>query len=309
MLDQIDMFGGDFSPENHHADEIEKNEYTSKGLDLLDNVINKLNPGYVVALFSGGHDSVTSTHIAAQHPKFDFAAHIDTGIGIDETRDYVRNTCDEWGVELREFKASECTKADGSPDPQIYVDIVKKYGFPGPPQHSIMYARLKERPLRNMLRSLPKKSNKRDYVHCLLITGVRQQESTRRMAHVKPVQKWGRQRWVAPIWDMEKLSVNQYMDDNNISRNPVVDLIHKSGECLCGAFAEKRTNERAELKIWYPDKVDEIERIERQVFESGKYWDWDDRPPWWHEDAKQGQMFIPGTEPAQMMCVGCHNND
>jgi len=116
--------------------------------DRIDEAIDTYQADYVFGLFSGGHDSTVATYIACQHPRFTAALHCDTGIGIPQTRQFVIDTCKEWGIELEYWKATESTRADGTPDPQIWEETVKLYGFPGPPQHRAMYIRLKERPLR-----------------------------------------------------------------------------------------------------------------------------------------------------------------
>ena len=38
--------------------------------EVIDQAVAEHKPSHVFALFSGGHDSLTSTHIAAQHPSF-----------------------------------------------------------------------------------------------------------------------------------------------------------------------------------------------------------------------------------------------
>src|SRR4029077_14780455 len=95
----------------------------------------KYKPRAVFGLFSGGHDSLTCTHIASLVPAFTAAAHINTGIGVDETRDFVRDTWRDRGWNLLEYKAAENPRADGTPDPQDYRAIVRKFGFPGPGSH------------------------------------------------------------------------------------------------------------------------------------------------------------------------------
>ena len=72
------------------------------GLPLIDRIVEEHAPVAVFALFSGGHDSLVNTHLTAQHPRFAGVVHLNTGIGIEETREFVRETCQEWGWPLIE---------------------------------------------------------------------------------------------------------------------------------------------------------------------------------------------------------------
>lgn len=265
--------------------------------DVLQQAVEQYDPKYIIAMFSGGHDSLVATHVAMQHPRFSFAAHMNTGIGIEQTREFVRDTCEAWGIELREYRADEYVRADGKRDPQCYEDIVTEYGFPGPGQHQKMYIRLKERPLTQMIRDLDR--NRMDRV--LLVTGVRSDESTRRIAHVEPIQKWGSKIWVAPIWDWTKRDCNEYIREHSLKRNWVSDILHMSGECLCGAYAHD--GELDEIRTWFPETAAKIERIQERVMQRFP-WGWEDGPPDWWVPHKNGQEFIPGLEP-QILCTGC----
>ena len=92
-----------------------------------------------VVLFSGGNDSTILTHLMLPHASH--AGHINTTIGIEETRQFVRDTCAGWGIELIEEM----------PDDKDHYDrLVIDQGFPGPAQHFKMYQRLKERGLRKI---------------------------------------------------------------------------------------------------------------------------------------------------------------
>ena len=64
---------------------------------LLTEAVSVHRPAAVFALFSGGHDSLCSTTIASRHPQFTAAVHINPGIGIEETRVFVRETCSRKG--------------------------------------------------------------------------------------------------------------------------------------------------------------------------------------------------------------------
>lgn len=217
---------------------------------------------HMFGLFSGGHDSVCSTHVASQHAAFTGAAHFDTTIGIEETRQYARGTAARFGWGLTEYQP-----------PVSYREIVLKHGFPGPGGHAITYARLKERCVDRLVREHKQKR----FDRIALVTGVRLSESVRRMGHVEPIQRDGCQLWVAPIlhWsDDDKL---EYMALHGIPRNPVVDTICMSGECLCGAFAKKE--ELAELEHHYPAVAAEIRSLERDAEAAGVHAKWGTRPP------------------------------
>ncbi len=266
--------------------------------------IEKTKPIAVFGLFSGGHDSVTATAIAAMLPNFTAACHINTGIGIERTRQYVRDTAELRHWRLIEKKAVENTKADGTPDPQIYRDMVLERGFPGPWMHRKMYNRLKERALDLLAREF----NASPETPIMFISGCRSDESERRMATTEQLQIDGRRIWCSPIHDWTKLDTTHFMEWQNIPRNPIVDLIHKSGECLCGAFAKK--GELEELALWPEtrDAYNEIKALEKEVRAAGFPWGWEDGPPDWWMERKRGQTFLLDydTDAPQHLCWSCN---
>jgi 3'-phosphoadenosine 5'-phosphosulfate sulfotransferase (PAPS reductase)/FAD synthetase len=275
--------------------------------EILDGAIGVYQPSHIFACLSGGHDSLTVTHFAENHlkEKLDAVVHINTGIGIEETREFVRNTCKDFGWKLLEYKATENTKADGTPDPQIYEDLVVERGFPGPHHHTKMFNRLKERQLNRLVRE--HKQGKRKI---MLISGMRQQESVRRMGHKDPVQEQGRIVWVAPFFYLNSNQVNDYMVGFDLPRNPVKDLFCMSGECLCGAFAHK--GELAELELHYPETAKKIREIEKKVRAAGFPWGWEEAPPaWWGkrkhaEKVGQADAFQQEAEDEiRMLCSSC----
>jgi len=113
----------------------------------------------VVVLFSGGNDSTTLAHLFKDRATH--AAHANTGIGIEQTRQYVRDTCAEWSLPLIEEhpRIGETyrdlvlgrvrVKAGPSAGKTPYPG-----GSPGPAMHFVMYQRLKERSLERVRRQL-----------------------------------------------------------------------------------------------------------------------------------------------------------
>ena len=264
-------------------------------LQRLDAVIQEHKPIAVFGLFSGGHDSFSATYVASQHPAFTAAVHINTGIGVAATREYVRQTCADRGWKLLEYAAAENVNAKGESDPQIYAELVRKEGFPGPHGHGMMYARLKERQLRRLQRDFGASGRRGKERRVLYVSGCRSQESERRMANTDELQIDGPRIWAAPIHDWSKLDTTNCLEFADQPRNPVVDAIHKSGECLCGAFAKK--GELEELAFWpiTRDAYLEIKVLECEVAPiHGR--GWGERP----QRGGKRQMRIPG-----MLCWSC----
>jgi 3'-phosphoadenosine 5'-phosphosulfate sulfotransferase (PAPS reductase)/FAD synthetase len=249
----------------------------------IDQAVVEHQPSHVFALFSGGHDSLCSTHVAAQHPSFSGVCHVNTGIGIEETREFVRQTCREHGWPLLEYH----------PDGKTYEDLVREKGMPGGPQsHNTMYYWLKQRQIRRLVAD--HKQHRNDRV--MLVTGIRRKESGRRMESTisVPVRRNGAQLWVNPILDWTKADCNAYIAEHGLRRNEVSDTLHRSGECLCGALASH--DEIGDIERWYPAAALEIHRIEQVAVDAGqRSIKWAYRPPEVHRDQLD---FLP-------LCASC----
>lgn len=187
------------------------------------------DPVAVFLLTSGGNDSIVPLHLFKDHPRVTAAMHIDTSIRVPQVEDHVKAVCEQFGLKLLIYRAAENTKADGTPDPMVFEDIVKQHGFPGPAQHRIMYSKLKQRQVRRLVRDFKTEWNDR----IMLVTGVRKHESRRRMGTVEEIQRDGAQVWVAPVtnWTNEDMLV--YREYHGLPVNPVSKALGMSGECLC----------------------------------------------------------------------------
>ena len=231
------------------------------GERILAEAVERYRPVAVFALFSGGHDSLCAAHLASRTPRFDGCVHIDTGIGVPATRGFVRDTCRAFGWPLRDYRP-----------PVPYEDIVLRYGFPGPGRHTLMYNRLKERCLRQLIREC--KTRRADKV--LLVTGIRRYESRRRMGYVEPIQSDGGRVWAAPLLHWTHDHKHDYLAAHRLPRNPVVERLCMSGECLCGAFA--RPGELDEIAFWYPEVAARIRALEDRARAAGLPCRWGHAP-------------------------------
>lgn len=274
--------------------------------ERINGAIEKFNPKFVIGLNSGGHDSLSCNIVASKALKFDGCLHVNTGIGIEATRDFVRATCERQSWPLWEYKAIENTKADGTPDPMDYEAIVRRYGFPGPNAHRYMYIKLKQRCIERFLKDMvasPKSP-------VLFISGARTEESTRRMGNTKTEpSNYGRSVWLNAIHDWTKADTNALIDVLKVERNLVVDLIHKSGECLCGAYAKR--GELAELNQWDITRpaYNRIVALQNEVAAIFP-WKWEDAPPEWWNERNDGQTFLLDYDDPeaweQPLCHGCN---
>jgi 3'-phosphoadenosine 5'-phosphosulfate sulfotransferase (PAPS reductase)/FAD synthetase len=218
---------------------------------ILDGAVELHRPSAIVGLFSGGHDSLCACHVASRHPLFAGCAHVNTGIGIERTRQFVRDTCRQFGWPLRELHPPPFVPALEKRKPWIdyanlpaYEALVLHHGFPGPSGHRLMYNRLKERCLRRLVKE--RKHHAGDRV--LFVSGVRRDESTRRMGINQAVQREGCRVWAAPLLNWDGIHKRDYMGKHRLPRNEVVEALCMSGECCCGSFAK-------------PHELDEIARV------------------------------------------------
>lgn len=249
----------------------------------------KANAQHIAPMFSGGHDSLCACFVASRHSRFAGTVHhINTGIGSKLTRAFVDTVCRDFAWELKVYKSKVS-----------YEDVVRQWGFPGPGGHGLAYARLKDR----CVYAITKQFRKR----VALITGCRQQESTRRMGNVVSMvtigetsKKTGKTRnkkriWTNPCYDWSSQDQRNFMDHFDLPRNPVkMSPLSMSGECFCGAFA--RPDEISMIRCYAPDVAEEIDRLTEIAKAHGQPSVWGTRP-----DKKSG-VVVAQTGP---LCNSC----
>lgn len=203
-------------------------------------------------LFSGGNDSSTLADLMVRLGVATHAVHANTTIGIEATRQFVRDRCAALGLPLLE-KTPE----------KSYRDHVLAHGFPGPGQHFKMYQQLKERGLRMARRELVSNGRKQ---RVLFIAGRRKAESTRRNS-IPEHERVDSVIWASPLANWTKADLEEYREHFAVPRNTVADELGMSGECLCGAFAEVGELER--IGHLHPEVAAEIQDLEVEVLATG----------------------------------------
>jgi len=218
----------------------------------------------ICGLFSGGNDSTVLCHLML--PRITVLLHANTTIGIEETRQFVRDTAALWDKPLLMMTSRH--------ESDSYANLVRASGFPAQGLHWKMYSRLKERALDRMRAELLTNRRKQ---RLIFLAGRRRTESARR-ANVPMMQPDGSAIWVSPMVNWTKWDLNTYRLMHDVPVNRVSDLIHMSGECLCGAFAH--AGELEEIGEWFPDVVAEIRALEAEIAdrpdipEKRKTWGW-----------------------------------
>jgi 3'-phosphoadenosine 5'-phosphosulfate sulfotransferase (PAPS reductase)/FAD synthetase len=231
---------------------------------LIDAIVEH-QPGKVFALFSGGNDSsvLTSWARITIGRRLDAAVFIDTGTALPGVREFVEAFCANRYLPLIVLDAGDA-----------YQRMVNRWGVPGPGAHRYPYVWLKERQLDALVRE--HKQHHRDRI--MLLTGVRRAESTRRMGTVESVKRDGCTVWVAPLIDWTNADMRAYRDHHGLEQSDVAALIHRSGECNCGAYAAP--GEREMLRSLYPDWFERvITTAECAAQDRGLHCRWGERRP------------------------------
>ncbi|MCG7607170.1 phosphoadenosine phosphosulfate reductase family protein [Mycobacterium sp. CnD-18-1] len=244
-------------------------------------------------LYSGGNDSTVLAHL--MKGRSDYAVHANTTIGVEQTRQFVRDTCKMWGLELLERSG-----------PDSFRDLVlgnvyakngnRPYpgGFPGPGAHFYMFQRLKERALDQVRRELVKNPRQE---RVLFYAGRRRSESKRRM-NIALADRRGSIVYTSPLAMWTKVDMTTYRlmhrdTEDPVPVNEVSELLHMSGECLCGSFAKE--GELDEIRLWFPEVAAEIEALQEEVRAAGFT---DEKGTWGHRKGKP-------TNKTGMLCTSC----
>ncbi len=251
-------------------------------------------------LFSGGNDSTVVAHRCREH--YDGLAWIDTGTAVPGVETFVREYAAWIEKPLRILSAGDAFRtmvlgdlvwwarfiAEHDREPGLSVSEFMDrdrarygrvsgselgqppHGFPGPAAHGTSYWRLKGRALEE-LRRQAKQGHPRS-ARVLFLSGVRRAESRRRSKREGIERAPGKATVFAnPLIDWTGDDMRAYRRAHRLPESPAAALLHRSGECNCGAFA-KADGERAMLKALYPEFFAGIEKLEQEAQAAGIHW-------------------------------------
>jgi hypothetical protein len=118
-------------------------EAIARSIAILDRVLAAFPVEAVIGLLSGGNDSVVVNHLFRR--RVNAIAHVNTGTGIPETTQHVRDVVAAWGLPLHEMHPKHSYRdlvlgnVLSTRGKNIGWPVWK--GFPGPAGHTVMYRR------------------------------------------------------------------------------------------------------------------------------------------------------------------------
>jgi 3'-phosphoadenosine 5'-phosphosulfate sulfotransferase (PAPS reductase)/FAD synthetase len=258
-------------------------------------------PVAVKLLFSGGHDSLVSTHVSGRilsemgvgHE----VVHIDTTVGIPANEEYVKSCATQFGWDLRIIRNEE---HNGKSYWQWCRD---EETFPMPQDHIWTYIHLKRNAIEQIVRE--EKKDRSDRV--LFVTGVYADESDRRAGFHQIEKRRGAQVWVNPCFEWSEPEMASYRLDNDLPVNEVAAQLGKSGECMCGAYAHPGDLEA--VRQICPQLAERLEALGDDISPSPAHqmqWDMDKIPEDWKLEANgQQDAFRDSPDEVQPLCHDC----
>jgi 3'-phosphoadenosine 5'-phosphosulfate sulfotransferase (PAPS reductase)/FAD synthetase len=222
-------------------------------------------------LFSGGNDSTVLAHRCRD--AYDGLAFIDTGTAADGVVDFVHEFAAWIGKPLRVMSAGDAYErmvlgGNVLTRGAHAGEVEDGHGFPGKGQHGKAYTRLKERQIEALLKET--KIGKPRNARVLFLSGIRRAESLRR-AKRQSITKKRAAVFANPLIDWTNDDMRAYRREHAIPESDAAALLHRSGECNCGAFADAES-ERAMLKGCAPVLMARIEALEARAEAQGVKW-------------------------------------
>lgn len=284
----------------------------ARSLEILDEALAAYPIVGTYWLSSGGNDSAIVGHLL--RGRYDAVLHVNTGTGIPETTQYVRDVAAAWGDTLHElhpknsYRDLVLGKVLASRGPNTGIRAVWQ-GFPGPVGHRVMYRHLKDEPLMTFRRSIVGDQGRTRKL--IYLGGMRWAETERRFRNAEAIDQDGAIVWVSPLVHWTDAHMREYRArhrcqqdhehaqhrlcfDGALPLNEVTEHIHMSGECLCGAYA--KPGELDELRFFYPGAAGMIEFLEAEARAAGiPACKWGQKPP-----SEKG-----AATPAGRLCSSC----
>lgn len=243
--------------------------------DLIGEAKERWRPVKTFCMFSGGDDSTVVAHRCREH--YDALYHIDTGTGVEEHDLSVIAHVRQMAAELE--KPLVIMPAGDAFERMVLGGTILRrgdragqveegHGFPGPGMHGKAYTRLKERQTEGLLRHTKRGYHREASV--LLLSGAYSAESATRATRPTFSER-GSAKYVNPLIDWTKGDMRRYRETHRLRQSDIAALLHRSGECNCGAYANAG-EERRMLEQFCPRTFARIHDLELRAEAAGIRW-------------------------------------
>lgn len=297
--------------------------------ELVAQALERWSPLRSVCLFSGGNDSGVLAFRCRDH--YDELFFIDTGVCLPGVEEHVRDFAAMLEKPLFVLRSGDAYRTMVLGDdlwwerfavarsyaPSLSIDGMiafdkhhaaaagirrlasiygeAPFGFPGKGQHGKAYSRLKERRIEERTRIAKQGQSRTSSI--LYLSGVRRDESRRRAKREPLTEKYS-SKFVNPLIDWTNAQMAIARELYEVPQSDVAALMHRSGECNCGAFA-RADEERKMLKAFWPEWfATVIEPIEEEARRRGIRWCF-----WGGYDINGVQAA--GNEDPGLLCQSC----
>jgi 3'-phosphoadenosine 5'-phosphosulfate sulfotransferase (PAPS reductase)/FAD synthetase len=277
------------------------NEKIEQARKIIQDAIDEYKPVSIVALYSGGYDSLVMTHVVHNHFGGIKVRSINTMMSADGWEDYVRKVASRYGWNHGVYRNERGFEQ--------YKKWVAGQGQPyTPSSHHKVYNRLKGRAIDAMKRD-EKRGHSRT-AKVLFLSGIRKFEgaSAKRAKLTSPYSHYGSAVFCNPLFWWRDDDLIKYRIANNLPENPFYDTVSGSGDCQCnwGQFTDMETLVKHSPEL-AKGNVSEIDRISRENHGYG----WGESPDYWTQQEKKGQRTLfdlPESDDAQttpFLCANC----
>lgn len=254
--------------------------------EILERAIAEIKPYAIVSMISGGKDSLCAYLVARELDiPMTHIMHGVTGTGIRQTTNFVR-----WFAKTQSLTYLEANAG------KAYEEYVRKKGFMGVgvSAHTFAYHILKQQRFQSVVSWYIRQNRKGRPI--LLLNGARADESVNRGKNLQePISRYrdSTNIWVNVIHYWSRKDRDNYLEEEQAPKNPVTEVLCRSGECLCGTMQSRATREEA--SFYFPEWGSWLDELEKEAISKFGF-------GWGEQKSTSSKPLKPTFQP---MCTGC----